>query len=203
MIIGLAGKSGSGKNFLAQWLTHQGYYHFDLDLWAHQGLEECKDKICSHFEENLLNDDGSLSRKKLGIKVFSNNKKREELQNILYPWLEKKITEELNHKDKAILNGALLSESSLQYSCDVVFWIKAPFWIRFKRLKNRDHRNTKELLQRMISQRFLKPQLFSEQVDIHIVQNHRNPYKMYKRVSDILKILQQKDRKHGSRKERK
>ncbi|MDA3850422.1 MAG: dephospho-CoA kinase [Spirochaetaceae bacterium] len=180
MILGIAGKTGCGKNLLAQSLEARGFVHFDLDLWAHDALEGCLDAIIGEFGNAVIDSRGNINRKAIGLLVFKNPSKRQKLQDIIYPWLEKNILEELAKCDKAILNGALLSESNLAEKCDLIFWIKSPWILRLIRIWKRDKIKLSAIFQRFRAQRFLKPQLFSSKVDIHIVYNRLNPQKFIK-----------------------
>lgn len=192
MILGLAGKSGSGKNLLAQYLAEKDFTHFDLDQWSHRLLDEEKDNLLKAFGAEILNADGRISRKKLASLVFSNPEKKEKLQNILYPVLEKKVQKELEQVDSAVLNGALLSESGLPEICHGVIWLKAPFITRLLRLRRRDYRTIAELIKRMRSQKALKPQLFFGRVDTEIIVNRGKPEKMFRQTDRYLDRLKDK-----------
>lgn len=192
MILGLAGKSGSGKNCIADYLETKGFAHFDLDLWAHKGLSENKEILFHQFGNAILDGENNIDRKALGQMVFSSAEKRQKLQGILYPWLEKIIVKEMEQHKNAVLNGALLSESSLQNLCDGVLWVKAPLLRRLLRLKKRDHRGFFHLWKRLYSQRFLSPQLFLSEVDIHIVRNHRSLESCYRQIDVILENFSKK-----------
>jgi len=192
MILGLAGKSGSGKNALAGYLEGKGFKHYDLDIWAHKGLDDNKEKLLEVFGSSVLDSEGQIDRKALGERIFSSPDLRQSLQDVLYPWLEKRILQETAQQKRAVLNGALLSESSLQKYCDAVLWVQAPFLIRLYRLCKRDHHSLRRIWKRLNSQRFLSSQLFLPEVDIHIVKNHRSLQASYRQIDRILKILNKK-----------
>lgn len=192
MILGLAGKSGSGKNLLSTYLERKGFRHFDLDLRAHKVLDESAEQLSRTFGGEILHSNGMVDRKKLGALVFSDPEKKQKLQNILYPILEEGIREELKKEDKAVLNGALLSESGLPEICDRLIWLKSPFITRFFRLIKRDKRTIREIIKRMSSQKALKPQLFSGRVDIQIIVNRDNPEKMFRQTDLFLESLKDK-----------
>lgn len=191
IVIGLAGKTGSGKNLLAQALEERGFYHYDLDKYVHRGIEACSDQILSTFGSEV-NEKGSINRPALGQIVFHNQEERMKLQEILYPWLENFLDEDMKGRERVILNGALLSESNLQLMCKVVFWIEANPLIRLIRIIKRDrNRSFLNLIRRMKSQSFLSTQLFSEKVDIEIIRNHGKPETAIKQLMDSLdKLIQ-------------
>ena len=118
MLIGLVGKSCSGKNYVGTMLERMGFEVLDLDVLGHEGLSANADAI-----ESV--DDPSL---------------RKALEDILYPWMERRILEHeaLRGGSVLVLNGALLHRAGIDRLCKAVIYVDAPYEVRLKRAFERD-----------------------------------------------------------------
>lgn len=143
MIVGLAGKSCSGKNYVGKLLEGFGLTVWDMDVMCHDGLYENLDAVVAAFGSDVVSVvDGRtvVSRPAIGKVVFSNPSKRTELENILYPWLrEKVIGWRESHADGVlVINGALLYRSGFDALCDAVIYVDASYDVRLGRVLERD-----------------------------------------------------------------
>ena len=74
-IIGITGKSGSGKTTFASLLSKKlECNHIDIDKIGHQALlqPEIIYKICNTFGNEILDEKAEIDRKKLGNKKWNN-----------------------------------------------------------------------------------------------------------------------------------
>ena len=82
MVIGLTGKSCSGKNYVGRVLEGIGLEVWDTDKMCHDGLNENIRAIVSEFGEGVVQG-SEVSRPALGKIVFSDPERRKALENIL------------------------------------------------------------------------------------------------------------------------
>ncbi|KAJ7313637.1 hypothetical protein JRQ81_005202 [Phrynocephalus forsythii] len=118
-IIGLTGGSGSGKTSIAQHLVRLGACHLDMDRLGHDIYVPggpVYEQVVQAFGAEILNEDGTINRKNLGGKVFSDEEQLKRLNNIMWPvmaQMAKEKIEEAAAQGKAIcvLDGAVLLEA--------------------------------------------------------------------------------------------
>jgi len=138
LLIGLAGKTGSGKNYVAGLLEQRGFRALDLDLVAHRVLDTLGETIEEKFGPGLVRD-GIIDRKELGQRVFSNREQLVLLESLLYPRIEleakKWISEEPD--TSAVIHAVNLHKTSLVKECDAIIWVKASTLKRRKRIISR------------------------------------------------------------------
>ncbi len=173
MIIGLAGKSCSGKNRLARHMEEMGAIHLDLDRLNHRLLEENRMGLVRIFGESILDGRGSLNRQALSSLVFGNRGELEKLEKFIHPLIEGETEKTiLSSRGKIVLlNGAVLHKSALAQRLDGVIWMHSPPVLRFYRALRRDNRGIINLMKRFLSQRKFSAQQFPSHVDIYKVYN--------------------------------
>jgi len=169
MIIGVVGKSGAGKNYIAEEASiYMGLRHFDLDLYGHKVVEENLDEINELFyRKGYIPFKWIKTRTYLAEVVFSNKEALETLNNFIHPLITKEVREEM--KGEGILNGAVLHKSHLLELCDYVLYVQSPLWKRIWRLCKRDKQSLLHIFKRIYSQRDIKPELYEK--NVLIVQN--------------------------------
>ncbi len=189
-LIGITGKTGSGKNHIAELLEKRGWRTLDLDLVAHQSLEILAERIEESLGPGLLSD-GKIDRRELGRRVFSNPALLELLEKITYPWIEKETRRWIAEKPDipAAIHAINLHKTSLPEDCDAVIWVNAPAGKRRKRVMKRDNRPWKELKGRFRSQNGLNPKLFSSRAEIYRVRNSGNDASLNASLDRILSRL--------------
>lgn len=128
MIIGLTGGIASGKSTVSEMLKKRGIPVIDADLIAREVVEVGKKaytEIVNAFGKEILNEDLTINRARLGSIVFQNEDKREKLNSIVHPEvrLEMKRRQEqlISEGAKAVvLDIPLLFESNLKHLVDKV-----------------------------------------------------------------------------------
>ena len=86
--VGLTGGIASGKSAVADLWRSQGATIIDSDDLAHRALEPGTPtyaRVVETFGTEILNEDGTVDRQRLGEIVFNDKKRREELNNIVHP----------------------------------------------------------------------------------------------------------------------
>ena len=121
----------------------QGIPVIDADVIAHTLVNKGQpalSQIEKTFGSTIINEDGSLNRKKLGEIVFSNPHKKKQLESILHPLVYDELQRQLESLDApyAILCIPLLLETKMQHLVDRVLVIDCPVEVQFDRVKRRD-----------------------------------------------------------------
>ena len=177
MIIGLTGKSCSGKNYVGELLKARGLEVWDTDIMCHNGLNENIRAIVSEFgKEVLIERDGRMevSRPALGKIVFSDPDKRRVLEGILYPWLRNLVLEwkAENPEGNLVLNGALLYRAGFCDLCSCIIYVDATYEVRLRRAMERDNLDEKTFILREKSQADVDFRDVDYTVPLYIVANN-------------------------------
>lgn len=192
-VVGIAGKSCTGKNEVATILQELGFHTLDLDLESHLILEKNKSIVERMFNITLsykISPTGEkfLNRDDLAKIVFSDRTKMAQLEKILYPDLNIFVENQILINDKIALNGVKIFESGFYKKCNLIFWVEAPLLKRIKRAKLRDKKPLKYILKRFIAQAKLSYKPWKEVADIYKVNNRSSLSALRKRVVDILNL---------------
>ena len=100
--VGFTGEIGSGKSYICRKLVELGkernqqVYNIELDHIGHKVLAypEVIKEVVSNFGSSILNNDGTINRKRLGDIVFHNEPKLSELMSIMYDPISRTFYEE-------------------------------------------------------------------------------------------------------------
>ncbi|WP_046174036.1 dephospho-CoA kinase [Domibacillus indicus] len=160
MIIGLTGGIASGKSTVSQLLKNKGFTVIDADIASRAVVmpgQPVLEQIVQLFGNEMLFQDGTLNRKKLGEVIFGDEFKRKQLNEIIHPAVR---TWMLSEKDKAIAAGCrtiifdipLLFESKLAWMAERTLLIYVTPEIQLERLMNRNGYTEKEAMDRIESQ---------------------------------------------------
>lgn len=160
MLIGLTGGIASGKTTIAKMITDLGIPVIDADRVAREVVEpgsETLAEIASYFGSTVLNEDGSLARKKLGSIIFANDQKRKALNDIIHPAIRRRMN---TLKDEYIEAGMetivfdipLLYENNLFHMVDRVLLVYVDYDTQLNRLIARDQMGMADAKQRIQSQ---------------------------------------------------
>lgn len=145
--IGLTGGIASGKTTVADWIKRQGIALIDADEIAKQVVapnEEGLSRIRTHFGDSVVQQDGSLDRSRLGQLVFSDQRKLEELNELLHPLIRTRMKTQLADLQArgcpfVFLDIPLLFESHLEDWVDRIVVVYVPQELQLKRLMARNH----------------------------------------------------------------
>ena len=187
MVIGLTGKSCSGKNYVGRVLEGIGLEVWDTDRMCHDGLNENIRAIVSEFGEGVVQG-AEVSRPALGKIVFSDPERRKALENILYPWLREKVEEWIKRNPEGILvlNGALLYRAGLCELCNCVIYVDASYETRLRRAIGRDGLDENTFMLREQSQQDVDFRDVTYPVTLYIVSNNdSNSGEVNRQIFDI------------------
>ena len=160
MIIGLTGSIASGKSTVSEMLQEKGFPIVDADkiarLVVEPGTSVIKE-IGEHFGNEILNEDGSLNREKLGERIFKNAEEREKLNAIIHPAIRNEMIRQKEHwiskgANTVIMDIPLLFESKLQSFVEKIIVVSVTPEIQKERLIDRNNLANKKQLNRINSQ---------------------------------------------------
>lgn len=132
--IGITGIIGSGKSSVGKILADLGYSILDADKVVHHLYKNSKalrKKIAERFGSEVLTESG-VSREELAKIIFENNEARQDLEKLVYPFLEKEILsfwkfEEQIGSEFVFLEAALFHKiPSILKKLDQVWEVQAP-----------------------------------------------------------------------------
>ena len=159
MIIGITGSSGAGKSTVCEYLENEYKVKvINADKIARKlskkGTSYTID-IIKIFGKNIVDEEGELKRKKLAEIIYSNPKKREELNNCTFKYITKEIEKRLNKIDNdttKIIDAPLLFESNLNEKCDKVIGVVAKREVQIDRIVARDNIDYDQAEKRLAAQ---------------------------------------------------
>ena len=143
MILGISGKSGTGKTKIAEALANELNAELvSFDKISHLSIEKesFKELVKTKISEDVFDSNGNIIRKKLGEIVFNNPEKLELINRHSEAFMEKVVDELIksNTKPHIILEYALLPLMKYFNMCNYKILITASEAIRYERLMNRD-----------------------------------------------------------------
>ncbi len=141
--VGLTGGIACGKTTCANLFQSLGIEIIDADIIAREVVEkgqEALNKLVEVFSLKILNEDGSLNRKKLREIVFSDNEALAKLNSITHPIISKRLIEKLNNAKGpyAIAVVPLLFEHNLQHLFDRILVLDCTYETQVQRIMQRD-----------------------------------------------------------------
>lgn len=156
-LIGLTGKTGSGKSSAAKIFEELGVFCVDCDSVAHEVLQydEVKKALVRTFSDVILDENGNVDRKALGGIVFSDSERLTVLNSIVHSAILKRCFElcENSGCDICLIDGSELESSGADKRCDVMVVVKADDDVRLRRIMARDGIDLETALKRMNSQK--------------------------------------------------
>lgn len=139
MIIGVTGKSGSGKSTFAKALAKRlNYQYVDIDVIGHKALlqPEIINTIKSKYPD-IEDEYGYVDRKRLGDIVFSNRDEMRALSDCVYNYMKKEILAAL-YSNKVVLDWILLPHTDFWQLCEYKILVSSDEETRIKKVMDRD-----------------------------------------------------------------
>jgi len=147
IIVGLTGGVASGKSLISRVWKEEGAVLIDADRIARQLVRPRSPAwraLVKAFGKEILRKDGSLHRKRLATRVFSNPVEKNRLNHILHPRIKKEIDRRIKRigrqRAKAIIviDAALLVETGYYRMVDKVVVVTSTPKQQMARLIRRD-----------------------------------------------------------------
>jgi dephospho-CoA kinase len=158
-IWGLTGNIGSGKSTVGRMLAARGIPVVDADQVAREvvepGCPALRD-IASRFPD-VVRQDGSLDRKALAARVFTDPQERQALNAIVHPRIAEEVAARMaalaaSGETVAVYEAALIVENGLQRGLDGLIVVTAPPDVQIQRLCQRDGMTEEEARARISAQ---------------------------------------------------
>jgi len=147
LIVGLTGGVASGKSVVSQVWKEEGAYLIDADRIARELVQPrtpAWKALVKAFGKEILQEDGSIHRKKLATRVFSNPVERDLLNRILHPRIKREIDRRIKRigqkgpKAIVVIDAALLVETGYYRDVDEVVVVTSTKKQQIERLKRRE-----------------------------------------------------------------
>lgn len=184
MVIGITGKSGSGKSTISRLFKeiNKDIQIVEVDKIGHESHNDnlVKKQLLKDFGEEIFNEDFSVNRKVLSDIVFSNKEKMEKLCDATIDFMERKIDSLISSTNIIILDYALLTQLKCFKKCDVKILVKASYTQRASRVRKRDNISSKKYYE--IDSNSLE---YSKEDFDYVINNNLNIEELRKVVGEI------------------
>lgn len=190
-VIGLTGSIASGKSTVSLMFDDFGIPVIDADKLSREAVKPGQPalaEIVRVFGEEMLLEDGTLDRKRLGKVVFSDDEKRKQLNEIVHPEIRRLMT---NRRDAYVKKGEkavvldipLLFESKLESYVEKIIVVYADRETQLRRLMERDGYTEREAEGRIKVQIPVKEK--AELADA-VINNNGSKHETYEQLQRIL-----------------
>jgi dephospho-CoA kinase len=152
--IALTGSIATGKSTVAQIFSGYGFERIDADRVAHHILDTQTSKIIELFGADYVVH-GKVDRKALGKLVFSDEKKRQDLEALLHPLIQSEIASQsktLDRQKKPYLVDIPLFFEFNRYPIEQTIVVYTPHHIQLERLMQREGYTQSEAQSRIDTQ---------------------------------------------------
>lgn len=195
MNIGITGSIACGKSTVSAYLKNKGYIVLDADKIGHEVLasDKVKERLVLMFSSDILDDNGEISREKLGKLVFGNKENLNLLNSIVHPEIRNEVLRQYKkNKDKefVFLDVALLFEAKFTDLVEKIIVVHVTPDIQLKRLMDRNNFTKEAALNRINSQ------MSSEEkakLGDYIIDNSLDLMTTYKQIDQLLEKLEKGD----------
>ena len=199
LIVGLTGGIASGKSTIADMFKREGAYIIDIDMISRDVVKPGKpawQDVIHIFGKEVLNEDQTLNRKKVGDIVFSDAEKRKKLEEIIHPKITAETLMKINEiakKDNqaiVIIDIPLLIETDKQDTVNKVVLVYTSPQGQIERLVKRDGLSLEDAHKRLASQMPIE----NKKKYAHYIINNEEPLKeVQKRVKEIFRELKKEE----------
>lgn len=194
-LIGLTGSIASGKSTVSNRLKELGAYVINADAVSHEvtasGSEGLR-RIEAEFGSDVINESGTLDRKRIAALVFADNGRLQALNSILHPIIMENMrvsTREISARDdKAVVvwDVPLLLEIGAHNEVDEVWLVIADDTLRLERAMKRDGATRQSVEARMAAQ---MPQSEKERYADKIIVNNGSVQELVIKVDALFKAI--------------
>jgi len=156
--VGLTGGLASGKSFVGRALEQMGCLLIQADELGHAVLEpgaEAYDAVIAEFGRGILDSDGRIDRRRLGVEVFNNPERLEKLNALVHPPVRaraRKLMETFAQREPdgiAVSEAAILIETGSYRNYDRLIVATCGEQQQIERAMERDRLSREEVLARL------------------------------------------------------
>jgi dephospho-CoA kinase len=195
--IGLTGSIGVGKTFVDGVFAELGCHVLDADHVAREvvapGSEALK-RVVQEFGPEILQNDGTLDRAKLGALVFADSDKRQLLNSLLHPYIIARQDQRLREWEAddpdgiGIVDAALMIESGGSKRFNKIIVVHCRPEIQLSRVMARNNLSREEAERRINSQ---MPQEEKKALADYLIDTSEGFDAARKRTEDVYNKLRQ------------
>ena len=199
MLVGLCGRSGSGKGYIAKMFANSGIPSIDTDrvyrdITGPSGeLSPCMKDLKERFGEAVVSHDGSLNRVVMRDLVFGPDSEEalKDLNRITHAHILERTMVEVDHlqengADIILIDAPLLYESGFDKMCSAVVCVTAPEELLIERIMKRDNISREDAERRLRTQKNASE--LAERAD-YIIENNAEKDFLQGRVDRIIAEL--------------
>ena len=192
--LGLTGGIASGKSTADEFFKKKKIPIIDSDLIAHKIMEIGQNgykAVVDYFGTDILNDDQTINRRKLGGIVFNDKAKLKKLNELTHPLVHQEIKQQMaqyraNQEKLVVIDVPLLFESGFESLCNGVLVISITPELQIERLMKRNAFTKKEAIARISNQ---MPLSEKEKRATYVVANTGTIDDLEKKLSDLLQEI--------------
>jgi len=203
--VGLTGGIASGKSTVSRILAEKGAVLIDFDEMAHAVQDPGGPvwrEIIRHFGREMLLEDGTIDRRKLGETVFADREKRELLNRLVHPaifeeWQRRLAKIRAARADAIVVSDIpLLIEAGMKEMVDLVLLVCITPEEQIRRVMARDGFSREEAERRLAAQMPIDEKLRSADI---VIRNEGSPEETRWAVSTVWMELniREKRRREG------
>lgn len=191
-VIGITGGIGTGKSTVLRIMEEMGAYVLEADSLAHNLMEPGQPayiRITEFFGSDIIREDGTIDRGRLGQLVFQNPEALERLNGIVHPAVKEFILRDIEEKKKSgkvrwyVIEAALLIEDGYRLVCDELWYIYAEKEVRIERLLS-GRGGTREKWEQVMANQSAD-EFYRANCDV-VIDNGNNLKKTINMVKDLL-----------------
>lgn len=212
-VVGITGLISSGKTMVTDYLTKNNYLVIDTDIISKTLLDKDSEylplitkELVNKWGIDLVDtfyQDGLINRSILGNIIFSNDNKRQDLNNLMHPIIKKIVISSIKRQKNAIINNTnmpkiifvavpLLFEAKYEDICDEVLIIDSNEEDIIKRLMNRDQIDFESAKQKIATQLSTSEKIAyakKHKVKYYLLENKGSLKDLYTNIDKYLKTL--------------
>jgi len=159
--VGLTGGLACGKTFVGEALVELGCHLIQADELGHQVLlpsGEAYADVVREFGQGILNEDGTIDRKRLAAEVFGKPERLETLNRLVHPHVfgrERELIGQFARSDPrgiVVVEAAILIETGTYKNYDRLILVECEEQQQIERSLKRDHTDRAGVLARLSRQ---------------------------------------------------
>jgi dephospho-CoA kinase len=156
--VGLTGGLACGKTFVGQALADLGCHLIQADELGHEVLlpaGEAYADVVREFGPGIVNEDGTIDRKRLAAEVFGKPERLETLNRLVHPHVFRREREMIDRFAKAdprgiaVVEAAILIETGTYKDYDRLILVECEEQQQIARALRRDHSDRGDVLARI------------------------------------------------------
>lgn len=199
ILLGLAGKSCTGKNEVANILQEYGWSIIDADNISRALFYKHEEELFLLFNDdakirkiNLKNKEGHVNKRIFSNLLFGHPTLLNKMESFILPKIDTEIEREIssivekNKTEKICLNAPTLHKSIFFERVSYILYIHSSLYARLFRAMKRDRGSVFNICKRFLVQRDFDSQYLKRKSDILAINNDSNLKELRMRVINVL-----------------